>query len=225
MRAQLPQERSQSHCPTHPHGNRLSRPRLSRGTARSRTEQRKCPGAAARPREAIGAKKTREKLKIGAKGVRGGNLQAEFCHPGRSLVLSRGRESTCSTIAYQQRSSQPSRQVNSLRLRSVGGDLTNPPPSRGRLVCFLGVGSARVIFSFAAMRAVSRIRGILERRVLPGAAARGRDAVPVPCQGLRGPGPRKGLRPLTLFIRPCSLLLSTNYDTIVSSPTQSNMKG
>ena len=53
--------------------------------------------------------------------------------------------------------------------------------------------------SCVADLAVPRIRGIRERRGLLCAAARGRDAVPVPCQGLRGPGPRKGHSPLNPF--------------------------
>ena len=56
--------------------------------------------------------------------------------------------------------------------------------------------------SCVADLAVSRIRGIRERRGLLCAAARGRDAVPVPCQGLRGPGPRKGHSPLNPYFRP-----------------------
>ena len=196
MRAQLPQERSLSHCPTHPHGSRLLRWRLSRGTARSRTEQRKSPGAAVRPREAIGARKTREKLKIGAKGVRGGNLQAEFCHPGRSLVLSRGRESTCSITAYQQRSSQPSHRVNSLRLRSAGGDLTNPPPSRGRLGRFPWSRHSKGERFLCGCASCFSNPG--DSRKTPVSLRCGAEASGG--QGLTPPlHPRKGHRPLTLF--------------------------
>ena len=62
-----------SHCFTPPHGNRLLRWRLSRGTARSRTEQRKSPGAAARPREAYVGRLTPGKdYYVGTGGVQRG---------------------------------------------------------------------------------------------------------------------------------------------------------
>ena len=186
--------------------------RLSRGTARSRTEQRKCPGAAARPREAIGAKKTQEKLKIGAKGVRGGNLRAEFCHPGRSLVLSRGRESTCSTTAYSQRIQPCNGNPQSPLMRQAASATcafsfslrasADPAPSRrAALADFHGVGMARVSGSFAAGRAVSRIRWILERRVLFCACGHGAGAFNIACRFAFGNSPL-GSRSCTMPLYP-----------------------
>ena len=65
---QLPPGGSLSYCTAQLHGSRLLRWRLSRGTARSRTDSQRKSQDMARPREAIGAKSTPCKVKFGAKG-------------------------------------------------------------------------------------------------------------------------------------------------------------
>ena len=62
------------------HENRLLRPRRDAEGER-RTNKQMETQAPPRPREASGAMPTRTKHKIGAKGVRGGNLQADLLPP------------------------------------------------------------------------------------------------------------------------------------------------
>ena len=65
---------------------------------------------------------------------------------------------------------------------------------------------------------------ILERRVgLFHAAARGRGFTPVPHQGLRGPGPRKGQSPLNPFFP--SLVYGTKSSISISLPTSVKVSG
>jgi len=89
----------------------------------------------------------------------------------------------------------------------------------GEIVPFRLGCAGSTVFSFVDVRAVSRIQRILERRVRIGspfgragialamteracAVARSRGFTPVPHQGLRGPGPRKGHSPLNPFFCP-----------------------
>ncbi len=88
-----------------PQRSALFRPRRETGGER-RTKPQKAHGVAARPREGTDEGMTSRAHKWVRAGVRGGNHQAEFCHPGRSLVLSRERESTSNTRDNKQEKKQ-----------------------------------------------------------------------------------------------------------------------
>ncbi len=114
LRGQLPRGGSLSYYTAQPHRSRLSRWRLSRGTARSRTEWRKCHRAAARPREAHEGSTTPGKDEIeGAGEGRGGRRPwAELgCPLWPSLLLSRERERRCSTNAHSQTERRVARKI------------------------------------------------------------------------------------------------------------------
>ena len=127
-----------------------------------------------------------------------------------SLLLSRERERRGSKTAYQQRiqpcnenqQSPLMQQVNSAAPAFSLSRLTATAPSRREPFCgFSGVGIARVIFSFAAGRAVSRIRWILERRMLFRASGHGAGAFNIACRFAFGNSPL-GSRSCTMPLYP-----------------------
>ena len=149
---------------------RAARPEAS-GAPTNKGAVAKCPAPARR----LGDRLLHVKTSWRGRGSGVAIPNAEFCHPGRSLVLSRGRESTNLTRKTSCKEKINKRQGVSFSVRHV---------------------AARVTGFFAAVRAVSRIRWILERRVLFCAAAQEQGfhpctppGPPRPCTRARGIAP------------------------------------
>ena len=157
-------------------------------------------------------------------GVRGGNPWAEFCHPGRSLVLSRERESTSNTKDNKQRER---RGYGLIRLPS---ELSS---SSGIHLPQFGEGNWPFLFGWTMQRPRSsplrlcelflEAFGFSKGACFLCAAARSRGLAPVPHQGLRGPGPRKGQSPLNPFFP--SLVYGTKSSISISLPTSVKVSG
>ena len=114
---------------TNPKRNRLSRQRRETGGER-RTDKQKKVQVPARPREAYEGSTGMAALNHVGAGVRGGNPWAEFCHPGRSLVLSSERESTSNTKDNKPKTVQ--RTASSVFLRSFPAPQESTFPRLGK---------------------------------------------------------------------------------------------
>ncbi len=155
-----------------------------RRTGERRTNSQRKSQVTARPREAHVGKPTMGKDKIGGAGGEsreGWQPQVEFCHP--SLVRARSCFSTTSTANPWIRGAKPATDLVSGvgRYSSFSGARKKRqherPYTKGKASNTTAIpcrhDRAAMVRSLAAGRAVSRIRGILERRMLLGASARG----------------------------------------------------